>query len=115
MPRTSDPVTLHEIARRVGADNNRARQWIAQGLLPEPDWTLPGVSYGGGIWAWEKLERHPFIVGLSSPPPGATIPEHAAASGMTEWQIRRAIESGQLAAVKARNPDTGRMSWYIPE
>lgn len=54
---TADPVSVAEIAERLGVSRDRVKGFRARGAIPDPDWTL-GV---GGIWAWERLSGSPII------------------------------------------------------
>lgn len=54
---TADPVTVVELADRLGVPANRVYQWSRTGRLPEPDFYPRGAK----LWAWESLIEIPFI------------------------------------------------------
>lgn len=56
MPSKADPVSLAEIAQRLGVQHNTAQVWNKRGRLPPPTWRLAigPVWDWSVIWTWAK-------------------------------------------------------------
>lgn len=53
MPLLADPVTLAEIADRLGVARQTAKQWRLRKVLPPPKWTPAGAP----LWEWADVRR----------------------------------------------------------
>lgn len=49
----ADPVGVKDIAARLGVRDQTVATWKVRGLLPEPRWTVSGMS----VWQWSDIEK----------------------------------------------------------
>lgn len=115
MTRTADPVMPIDIAARTGLTASRVRQMVATGALPPPHWT---TAAGHGIWAWEKLAKHPAIAErISDDDPTAglvSVAEAAELAGRSTATIRRWVRD-ELLEVAHTARSAGSPQFFDPD